>query len=386
MFINRLCWKKIELPYLKITTMLIKLRKIKACMIFQIAGITGMVLFALSCNTSAPQNHIDNEIMVQVPESQLYVRVRGNPDKPLIVNLHGGPGGYSGIDIKLMGPGLEDKFLVAYLDQRGCGKSLECTDTTLLTVEQYIEDLDIVIDTLRSRYEKETVNLMGTSWGGMYGFLYLLEIQDKVSSYACIDGKVNSNYQNHSLIDFETKKAKALLQTGISEERKNELEHIVSELARIKKSNFEHFHTDVNWMKHEVPPRLGFNAYFADTSKIISFSDVINDTAMLQLMKYSKDEYAQIGEKAEIVNAAFRNTPSYNNINIEPDLKTIKTPTIIIQGEQDYVVGTGHAELIYKALTGLSDEEKELHIIPGVGHCPAIESPQKLSDLLIAFF
>ncbi|MGC9343679.1 MAG: alpha/beta fold hydrolase, partial [Bacteroidales bacterium] len=85
-----------------------------------------------------------------MPESQLYVRVRGNPDMPMIVNLHGGPGGYSGIDIKLMGPALEDKFLVAYLDQRGCGKSLECTDTTLLKVEQYIEDLDIVIDSLRS--------------------------------------------------------------------------------------------------------------------------------------------------------------------------------------------------------------------------------------------
>lgn len=65
----------------------------------------------------------DQVIMVKIPESQLYVRIRGNAKKPLIINLHGGPGGYSGIDIKLMGPGLEDKFLVAYLDQRGCGKS-----------------------------------------------------------------------------------------------------------------------------------------------------------------------------------------------------------------------------------------------------------------------
>jgi pimeloyl-ACP methyl ester carboxylesterase len=256
----------------------------------------------------------------------------------------------------------------------------------MLTVEQYLEDLDIVIDSLKNRYNKKKVNLMGTSWGGMYGFLYLLKDQSKINAYACIDGKVNSNYQNHSLIDFETRKAKDLLQTNISEERKIELEHIVSALERIKKSNFQNFHTDVNWMKHEVPPKLGFNAYFADTSKIISFSDVINDSALLQLMKYSKDEYAQIGEKAEIVNAAFRNTPSYNNISIEPELKTIKIPTIVIQGEHDYVVGTEHAERIYNALSGLSEKDKEIHIIPGVGHCPAIESPQKLSELLIDFF
>jgi len=360
--------------------------KLKISIIFQVAIISGILFIALSCKTQAPQDSIDHEIMVQVPESKLYVRVRGNANKPLIVNLHGGPGGYSGIDIKLMGAGLEDKFLVAYLDQRGCGKSLVCEDASMLTVEQYLEDLDIVIDSLRNRYKKKKVNLMGTSWGGMYGFLYLLKDQSKVNAYACIDGKVNSNYQNHSLIDFETMKAKALLQTDISEEQKKELEHIINELVRIKKSNFENFHADVNWMKHEVPPKLGFNAYFADTSKMISFSDVINDSALLQLMKYSKDEYAQIGEKAEIVNTAFRNTPSYNNINIEPELNSIKTPTVVIQGEHDYVVGTEHVKLIYNALSGLSEKNKELHIIPGVGHCPAIENPQKLSELLNDFF
>ncbi len=141
--------------------------------------------------------------MINVPESELYLRVRGNPGKPIIVNLHGGPGGYSGIDIQLMGPGLEDNFLVAYLDQRGCGKSLLFTDSARLNVEQYIQDLDIVVDSLMNRYRKEQVNLMGSSWGGMYGFLYMLSYQEKINSYACIDGKVNRNYQNHFLIDYE---------------------------------------------------------------------------------------------------------------------------------------------------------------------------------------
>jgi pimeloyl-ACP methyl ester carboxylesterase len=324
--------------------------------------------------------------MIKVPSSELYVRVRGNAEKPLIINLHGGPGGYSGIDIKLMGPGLENNFLIAYLDQRGCGKSLACTDTAMLTVNQYIQDLDIVVDSLRNIYNKKQVNLMGSSWGGMYGFSYMLEEQEKVNAYACIDGKVNSHYQNHSLIDFEIKKANELLLTDVTDVQKTELEFIISELNRIKKSNFQHFHTDVNWMKHTVPPKLGFNAYFADTSKIISFQDVLQDTALMQLMKYTEEEYAKVGEKAEIVNAAFRNTPSYNNINIENELAEIHTPTLVIQGDQDYVVGPGHAELIYNALTSLSAEQKELHIIPQTGHCPAIEAPDKLAEILNGFF
>jgi pimeloyl-ACP methyl ester carboxylesterase len=324
--------------------------------------------------------------MLKVPSSELYVRVRGNAEKPLIINLHGGPGGYSGIDIKLMGPALENNFLIAYLDQRGCGKSLDCKDTSMLTVKQYVEDLDIVIDSLRNKYNKEKVNLMGTSWGGMYGFLYMLSHQEKVKSYACIDGKVNSHYQNHSLIDFEMDKSQEILDTTNSASKIAELEFIISELKRIKSSNFADFHTDVNWMKHEVPSKLGFNAYFADTSKIISFNDVLEDSALLNLMKYTKEEYAQVGEKAEIVNRAFRNNPDYNNINIEPELKNITTPTIVIQGDLDYVVGAKHAELIYNALSGLSLENKELHILPDTGHCPAIESPEKLANILTLFF
>ncbi|MDF1576281.1 MAG: alpha/beta hydrolase [Bacteroidales bacterium] len=345
------------------------------------------LLLGTNCNSSRNNDKfIDQELMIEVPSSQLYIRVRGNPEKPLILNLHGGPGGYSGIDIKLMGPGLEGEFLIAYLDQRGCGKSLGCQDNSMLTVEQYVEDLDIVIDSLQNRYHKQQVGLMGTSWGGMYGFLYLLKDQQKIYAYACIDGKVNSNYQNHSLIELEMKKANEMMQADISEKQKNELEKILKELVRIKNSNFEEFHADVNWMKHVVPPKLGFNAYFADTANMISFHDVMQDSALLQLMRYTPEEYSQIGEKAEIVNTAFRNTPSYNNMNIEPELKNITTPTLVIQGDQDYVVGTGHAELIYRALTGLSPEKKEIHILPNTGHCPAIESPGMLSEILLAFF
>ncbi|MGQ1788495.1 alpha/beta fold hydrolase [Saccharicrinis sp. GN24d3] len=86
------------------------------------------------------------------------------------------------------------------------------------------------------------------------------------------------------------------------------------------------------------------------------------------------------------MNRAFRNNADYNNINIEPELAKIKTPTLVIQGDQDYVVGLGHAELIYNALTALTAKTKELHIIPETGHCPAIEEPEKLAAILNEFF
>ena len=332
------------------------------------------------------QNFTDEEFFVEVPQSRLYVRMRGNPKKPVLLNLHGGPGGYSGIDIALMGPGLEKDFFVAYLDQRGCGKSDACDNPEMLTVNQYVEDLDLVITALLEKYGHKQLNLMGTSWGGMYGFLYQLEHPGKVAAYACIDGKVNSHYQNHALIDYELELIDGLLDGDISKEMKKELKEIKKELRRVKNSNFENFHTDVNRIKHEFPPKLGFNAYFADTSKIISMEDVLNDPELLALMKYTPEEYLQLGEKAETVNKAFRDTPSYNNMNIERKLREIEIPVAVIQGEKDFVVGRDHAHIIYQALKSVPGYMKELHILPDVGHVPAIESPEKLREILLAFF
>jgi hypothetical protein len=64
-----------------------------------------IILFIMACSQIVVpsnlemtiENKIDHEIMIDVPGSELYVRVRGNPAKPIIVDLHGGPGGYSGI-------------------------------------------------------------------------------------------------------------------------------------------------------------------------------------------------------------------------------------------------------------------------------------------------
>ena len=115
-------------------------------------------------------------------------------------------------------------------------------------------------------------------------------------------------------------------------------------------------------------------------------NDVLQDTALLRLMKYTSEEYMQINDKAEFVNQAFLDGNEYNHINIENELHRITIPTAVIQGEFDYVVGTGHAELIYHALKGISPDRKVLHILPNTGHCPAIECPDKLTEILVQFF
>src|SRR5690606_24774 len=97
------------------------------------------------------ENKIDSEFYIPVEKSKLYVRVIGNSNKPLLINLHGGPGAFSGFDHRFNKKYLEDNYLIAYLDQRGGGKSEASTDSTMLTMKQFVQDLDVVVDTLKSK-------------------------------------------------------------------------------------------------------------------------------------------------------------------------------------------------------------------------------------------
>ena len=67
-----------------------------------------------------PKN-TDMEIYIPVEKSKLYARVVGNPEGSLVINLHGGPGAFSGFDREFNRDFLKDDYLFVYLDQRGGG-------------------------------------------------------------------------------------------------------------------------------------------------------------------------------------------------------------------------------------------------------------------------
>lgn len=61
---------------------------------------------------------------------------------------------------------LESKFIVVYWEQRGTGKSFNSEiPRSSMCVEQFIRDLDELVDTMRSRFGKDKVAIYGHSWG-----------------------------------------------------------------------------------------------------------------------------------------------------------------------------------------------------------------------------
>ena len=99
----------------------------------------------------------------------------GNPENPVILYLHGGPGHpmlqfISYLEKLEKHERLEKYFTVCYWDQRGAGMTYsKSTDPATMTLEQMVEDTREVTEYLKSRFGQEKIYLLGHSWGTYLG-------------------------------------------------------------------------------------------------------------------------------------------------------------------------------------------------------------------------
>jgi pimeloyl-ACP methyl ester carboxylesterase len=114
-----------------------------------------------------------------------WVLIRGeNVANPPLILLYGGPGLSETCFFRRFNAPLEKAFTVVYWDQRGSGKSRDPTlSASSLTVEQFLADLDELVDTVTGRLGVKKVVLFGHSWGSALGVLYAARIPDKVAAY-----------------------------------------------------------------------------------------------------------------------------------------------------------------------------------------------------------
>jgi pimeloyl-ACP methyl ester carboxylesterase len=139
---------------------------------------------AASCGATS----IDRTAFVPVDEARLFLHVRAsNPAAPVLLWLHGGPGGAERPLFRYYDGGLEDHFVVAYWDQRGAGRSFDPdADPARLTIARHLADLDVVVDRLRRELGRDRIVLIGHSWGGALALLYSAAHPGKVAAVVAV--------------------------------------------------------------------------------------------------------------------------------------------------------------------------------------------------------
>lgn len=116
-------------------------------------------------------------------EQWVLIRGESRANPPLIL-LHGGPGLSEMGFFRYFNAPLEKTFTVVNWDQRGAGKSFASgLPRSSMKVEQFVADLDQLVDMVRSRLGKSKVVLFGHSWGSALGVLYAARFPEKVAAY-----------------------------------------------------------------------------------------------------------------------------------------------------------------------------------------------------------
>ena len=157
---------------------------------FQLAPMIMLFALVMGCvspltsatDTAAP---IRRSEYLAVDGARLFLLTRGTDRRaPVLLWLHGGPGGPERPLFRYFNGVLETHFVVAYWDQRGAGRSFDPqADPHRLTISRHLADLDAVVDHLRKVLGQDKLVLIGHSWGSVLGVLYAQHHPEKVSAF-----------------------------------------------------------------------------------------------------------------------------------------------------------------------------------------------------------
>ena len=104
----------------------------------------------------------------------IYFKAFGKGE-PLVI-LHGGPGASHDYFLPYLLP-LARKNRLIFIDERGSGRSQKLENTSAYTIENMVEDVEIV----RQVLELGKISLMGHSCGGVIAQAFALKYQENLS-------------------------------------------------------------------------------------------------------------------------------------------------------------------------------------------------------------
>jgi proline iminopeptidase len=114
---------------------------------------------------------------IMVNGTMLHAESFGNPNNPMVVFLHGGPGSdyRNGLNAKQLA---DNGYHVVFYDQRGTGLSMRHKQE-IYTIQLYLDDLTAVIAHFRTS-PSQKVFLFGHSWGAMMAAAYINAYPNRV--------------------------------------------------------------------------------------------------------------------------------------------------------------------------------------------------------------
>ncbi len=284
--------------------------------------------------------HAGGETLETEDGARIYYRVAGPADAPVVLYLHGGPGGNAWSLERSAGPRLEASLRMVYLDQRGCGRSNGGPPTLPLGMEPTLADLE----RLRAVLGVTRWSVLGHSFGGLQALVYANRHADAVDKLVLVEATVDP----HAALQHQVE----VLGEGSPQ---------LAAVAAGEAPPFDRMMMLYQMLgRAEVQRRLHWAA--PDAQRRAEASE-----AGAGLTTCTRDG----------VLASYRAT---GWVDPHPELTQRRAqPTLLVAGRQSKVFGDAAVATMAESLGA------ELRWLEQSGHFPFVEEPEAFADAVVAF-
>ncbi len=150
------------------------------------------------------EGSISEKLFLDINDTTLGMFIVGKDvTKPVLLFLGGGPGIPEYFLEKEYPTGIENEFVVCYLEYRGTSLSYRPNmDTAAMTTQQYIEDVVAVTKYLSERFGQEKIYLIGHSFGTGIGLRTVSLYPELYQAYIAISQKTNQRESEYLAYDY----------------------------------------------------------------------------------------------------------------------------------------------------------------------------------------
>lgn len=317
-----------------------------------------------SAHRIADEQGIDEELALDIGGLRQYVNIRGRDVRnPVILFLHGGPGGPVTPVIHKYQFGWERDYTVANWDQRNAGRTYLMNKgqadqvQATLTADRLVEDVRELVLYLRERFGQEKIIVMGHSWGSVLGSLFAQRYPSWTRAYISIAQVV----QLHDGARGMAEDVRQLALSRGAEQDAAAADRLAERLRRDFKT------TERTTAKlHKLAAK--HRPYKPDPLLFLKAGSVSPTFSLRQLVYFARRERLQ-APLTEYLSAfdLRQRSPVYD------------VPVIVILGEYD---------MAYRALMEayyplIQAPVKQLHVIEGAGHDVMLEQPDTFERVLL---
>jgi len=304
---------------------------------------------------------------ININNSSQWVLVRGkNIDAPLLIHVQQGPGlpmisEANEMEKKLR---LENNFLVAYWDQRGCGKSFskDILPETI-NLEQMADDIITCTKYLLEKYNKNKAIIAGYSIGATISLMAAAKDSSIFTAIFATGVDVDIPYADHYVLDFAMDKA-----------IKGNNKKLIKEINKLKRQPI--VETKRFQQRAKILTNLGgikadsnYNSLVLSSVKNILFSRYYGIGGLVKTIK----------GMAFCQNALL---PELSSLNLFQKVKKVSVPVHFIQGSLDAIAPLAKGKAYYEQL---ETADKSFTVFEKSAHMPQYEESEKFSNLITSF-